>query len=276
MSETHYLHHPRCATSQAALAHARELGADLDVRDISKTYGGITALSNVSFQVPAAQVVALVGDNGAGKSTLVKTISGIVAPDSGEICVAGQRLASATPAAATALGIQTVYQDLALCDNLDTVQNLFLGRELVQPLLMGRRLRRAAMEQRTREVLAGLDVRIRDLSVPIGNLSGGQRQSVAVCRAILADPRLVMLDEPTAALGVAQRKQVLALIERLKAQGRGVIVISHDLGDVQHVADRVIVMRLGRKVGELTRGQFSRDDLVALITGSRETMEQAQ
>jgi D-xylose transport system ATP-binding protein len=216
------------------------------------------------------------GDNGAGKSTLVKTISGIVAPDSGEICVAGQRLASATPAAATALGIQTVYQDLALCDNLDTVQNLFLGRELVQPLLMGRRLRRAAMEQRTREVLAGLDVRIRDLSVPIGNLSGGQRQSVAVCRAILADPRLVMLDEPTAALGVAQRKQVLALIERLKAQGRGVIVISHDLGDVQHVADRVIVMRLGRKVGELTRGQFSRDDLVALITGSRETMEQAQ
>jgi D-xylose transport system ATP-binding protein len=248
----------------------------LEISNITKRYGGLTALSDVSFSVGKAEIVALVGDNGAGKSTLVKTIAGIVAPDAGEIRVEGEKLASATPVAATSLGIQTVYQDLALCDNLDTVQNLFLGHELVQPLLLGRRLRRAAMEQRTRDVLAGLDVRIRDLSAPISNLSGGQRQSVAVCRAILADPKLVMLDEPTAALGVAQRKQVLALIERLKAQGRGVIVISHDLGDVQHVADRVVVMRLGQKVGELPRGQFSRDDLIALITGSRETMEQIQ
>lgn len=248
----------------------------LEISDISKHYGGITALGGVSFAVQRAEIVALVGDNGAGKSTLVKTIAGIITPDTGEIRVEGEKLATATPVAATSLGIQTVYQDLALCDNLDTVQNLFLGHEMVQPFYMGKRLRRAEMEQRTREVLASLDVRIRDLSSPIGNLSGGQRQSVAVCRAILADPKLVMLDEPTAALGVAQRKQVLSLIERLKAQGRGVIVISHDLGDVQHVADRVVVMRLGRKVGELVRGAYSRDDLIALITGSREFMEQAQ
>lgn len=247
----------------------------LEISDISKRDGGITALDHVSFSLQPAEIIALVGDNGAGKSTLVKTIAGIVAPDTGEIRVQGQRLTSATPVAATSLGIQTVYQDLALCDNLDTVQNLFLGHELVQPFFLGKRLRRAEMEQRTREVLASLDVRIHDLASPIGNLSGGQRQSVAVCRAILADPKLVMLDEPTAALGVAQRKQVLSLIKRLKAQGRGVVVISHDLGDVQHVADRVVVMRLGRKVGELLRGSYSRDDLVALITGSRKTTEQA-
>lgn len=247
----------------------------LDVQHISKRYGGLTALNDVSFSVETAEIVALVGDNGAGKSTLVKSISGIIVPDDGRIRVAGTDLSPATPTVATALGIQTVYQDLALCDNLDTVQNLFLGREIVRPWYFGRRLQRAQMEQRTREVLAGLDVNIRDLTSPIGNLSGGQRQSVAVCRAILAEPKLVMLDEPTAALGVAQRKQVLALIERLKAQGRGVIVVSHDLADVLSVADRVVVMRLGRKVAELVRGSYSRDDLVAYITGSRTSTREA-
>jgi D-xylose transport system ATP-binding protein len=242
----------------------------LELAGISKRFGGIAALTDVSFAVNAREVVALVGDNGAGKSTLVKTISGIHAPDAGEIRVGGEAVHLNGPAAAAHAGIQTVYQDLALCDNLDTVQNLFLGREVTAPWWGGRRLARAAMERRAREVLASLDVRIRELGAPIATLSGGQRQSVAVCRSILADPRLVLLDEPTAALGVAQRRQVLALIERLRDQGRGVIVISHDLADVQHVADRVVVLRLGRKVAELRRDAYSRDDLVAFITGMRE------
>lgn len=241
----------------------------LELRNIEKHFGGITALGGVSFEITAGEVVALVGDNGAGKSTLVKIISGIHAPSAGDILVDGTPTVMNSPKDAAEAGLQTVYQDLALCDNLDTVQNLFLGREIVSGWLGGRRLSRAAMERRTREILSSLDVRIKDLHAPISALSGGQRQSVAVCRSILADPRLVMLDEPTAALGVAQRKQVLALIERLKEQGRGVIVISHDLEDVAKVADRIVVLRLGRKVAELKRNEYSRDDLVAYITGTR-------
>ncbi|MBB4234743.1 ATP-binding cassette domain-containing protein [Rhizobium esperanzae] len=239
----------------------------LDVRNISIRFGGVAALTNVSMTVWPGEVVALVGDNGAGKSTLVKTISGIQSPDEGEIRVSGQTLAMKGPHEANAAGIQTVYQDLALCDNLDTVQNLFLGRELYHPWYKGRRLNRAKMEARAKEVLASLDVKIRDTNVPSVSLSGGQRQSVAICRSILTDPRVVLLDEPTAALGVAQRKQVLNLIERLRSQGRAVIVISHDLGDVQQVADRVVVLRLGHKVAEVSRGAYTREELVSAITG---------
>jgi D-xylose transport system ATP-binding protein len=212
-----------------------------------------------------------VGDNGAGKSTLVKIMSGIVRPDHGEIKFSGETVVLRSSHDANGVGIQTVYQDLALCDNLDTVQNLFLGREIRGSWLMGRRLARAQMEARAREILASLEVKIRDASVSAGSLSGGQRQSVAICRSILSDPKVILLDEPTAALGVAQRRQVMGLIARLKSQGRGVIVISHDLGDVQQIADRVVVLRLGRKVAEMSRGAYSREDLVSVITGMIET-----
>jgi D-xylose transport system ATP-binding protein len=198
-------------------------------------------------------------------------MSGIQPASEGEIFCAGLGVALRSAHDAAHAGIQTVYQDLALCDNLDTVQNLFLGREMYSPWYGGRRLRRGAMEAKAKDVLSSLDVKIRDISNPISSLSGGQRQSVAICRSILSDPKVVLLDEPTAALGVAQRRQVLALIERLREQGRAVIVISHDLGDVQQVADRVVVLRLGRKVAEVVKGQYTREELIGAITGVTET-----
>ncbi|MFJ5956666.1 ATP-binding cassette domain-containing protein [Paenarthrobacter sp. NPDC092416] len=238
----------------------------LELSSISKHFGGVRALEDVSLRVYPGEVLALVGDNGAGKSTLIKTIAGINIPDSGTISCAGTEVKIDSPRHSMAHGIQTVYQDLALCDNLDTVQNLFLGREIYSPF--GRRLQRAAMESRARQVLADLGVStLRDLSAPVGNLSGGQRQSVAICRSVLWEPKVVLLDEPTAALGVAQRKQVLELIVRLRATNHAVIVVSHDLADVQEVADRVAVMRLGRKVAEFTRGGYDRAQLVSAITG---------
>ena len=240
----------------------------LELRGISKHYGGVTALADVSIDVHRGEVVALVGDNGAGKSTLIKIIAGIVAPTTGEFFHDGQPAKLSTPQDAAALGLQTVYQDLALCDNLDTVQNLFLGRELHNRIFAGRRLRRADMEHRARQVLADLGVTtLRDLMVPVGSLSGGQRQAVAICRSVLWEPSVVLLDEPTAALGVAQRQQVLSLIERPRDHNIGVILVSHDLGDVVQVADRVVVLRLGRKVAEYLRGSYRRDQLVAAITG---------
>ena len=239
----------------------------LQVRDVSMNFGGIAALSSVSFEVWPGEVVALVGDNGAGKSTLVKIISGVQPPSEGDVRCHGTDHSVRSTTDAQSSGIQTVYQDLALCDNLDTIQNLFLGRELYHPWYMGRSLDRAGMEARARKVLASLDVKIRDTNAPSSSLSGGQRQSIAICRAILNDPRVVLLDEPTAALGVAQRKQVLDLIRRLREQGRAVVVISHDLGDVQEVADRVVVLRLGKKVTEVKRGEYTREDLVGAITG---------
>ncbi|GAA5543602.1 ATP-binding cassette domain-containing protein [Brucella sp. NBRC 113783] len=240
----------------------------LELRGITKRFGGIVALENVSISVRPGEVLALVGDNGAGKSTLIKTIAGINIPDTGEIWVEGKVAKISGPQDSMGYGIQTVYQDLALCDNLDTVQNLFLGRELHGGLLSGRRLRRADMENHAKKVLSELGVRtLRDLSAPVGSLSGGQRQSVAICRSVLWEPKVVLLDEPTAALGVAQRKEVMSLILRLRATNHAVIVISHDLADVQEMADKVTVLRLGRKVTEFSKGSFSRDDLVSAITG---------
>jgi D-xylose transport system ATP-binding protein len=240
----------------------------LELEGISKFFGGVRALNNVNLTLRAAEIVALVGDNGAGKSTLVKLLSGTGRPDAGVMRFEGQPVVLHGPTDATALGIQTVYQDLALCDNLDMVQNLFLGREVTSSKIPGSRLRRPTMEHQAREVLAGLGANIRNLRTPVGRLSGGQRQAIAVCRSELSNPKLVLLDEPTAALGVAQREQVLNLIKRLKAQGRSVVVISHDLHDVRDVADRVVVLRLGEKVAEMERGKYTPEQLVGAITGA--------
>jgi D-xylose transport system ATP-binding protein len=259
---------PVTATNNVPSPLARGIPPALELRGIVKRFGGVTALDDVSLSVSPGEVLALVGDNGAGKSTLIKTIAGINIPDEGQVLVGGAEAKLHSPNDSMSHGIQTVYQDLALCDNLDTVQNLFLGRELRDPLWRGARLRRADMEKRARQVLSDLGVTtLRDLSKPVGELSGGQRQSVAICRSVLWEPKVVLLDEPTAALGVAQRKEVMALIMRLRATDHAVIVVSHDLADVQEMADRVAVMRLGRKVAEFSRDGFSRDDLVSAITG---------
>lgn len=242
----------------------------LELRQISKYFGGVRALHDVDLVLRQGEVVALVGDNGAGKTTLVKMISGVEHPDSGEIVVGGQTVKLDSPRAAAANGIHTVYQDLSLCDNLDAVRNLFLGHEIAGSRWRGRPLDRHAMEVEARRVLDSLSVKIRSLSTPVGGLSGGQRQGIAICRALISDPRLVLLDEPTAALGVSQRAEVLDLIGRLKDQDRGVLVISHDMKDVQHVADRVVVMRLGAKVADFKRGEYSSSDLVAAMTGAHE------
>ncbi|WP_437756098.1 ATP-binding cassette domain-containing protein [Sorangium sp. So ce1389] len=238
----------------------------LELRGIKKRFGAVQALSGVDLEVFPGEVVALVGDNGAGKSTLIKTIAGIFPPDSGEIRFAGQPVALRGPKDASRLGIATVYQDLALCDNLDVVANLFLGREEVDPL--SRAMNEEQMERRAIEVLRTLNVNIPVVRTPIAALSGGQRQSVAVARAVMGEAKLVMLDEPTAALGVAQTRQVLELITRLKQQGLGVLVISHNLADVFQVSDRIVVLRLGQLAGTFDTGAASREQVVGRITGA--------
>jgi len=237
---------------------------------ISKHFGGVRALHEVDLELSTGEVVALVGDNGAGKSTLVKIIAGVERPDGGEIHVDEQEVKLDTPRAATGAGIHTVYQDLSLCDNLDAVKNLFLGQERTTGWWRGRAVRRGVMEEQAKAVLDSMSVKLRSFTTPVGGLSGGQRQGIAICRALVSDPRIVMLDEPTAALGITQRAEVLDLILRLKGQGRSVLVISHDLKDVQHVADRVVVLRLGTKVAEFSRGQYTSSELVAAITGAHE------
>ena len=225
------------------------------------------ALTDVNLKIYGAEVVALVGDNGAGKSTLVKTIAGINMPDQGEIIFEGNPVKFTGPRDPAALGISTVYQDLALCDNLDVVANLYLGREEVGSPLPA--ISEEEMEKRAREVLKGLNVTtLQSPRLVVASLSGGQRQSVAVARSVMWSAKLVMLDEPTAALGVAQTEQVLALIRRLKEQGHAVIVISHNLGDVFEVADRIVVMRLGRNAGDFLVGDTSREAVVSAITGA--------
>lgn len=238
----------------------------LQLRGISKRFGAVQALSEVDFEVYPSEVVALVGDNGAGKSTLVKTIAGINLADSGEIWFGGKHVTIHGPRDASALGIATVYQDLALCDNLDVVANLYLGREEVGPPFV--LLSEEIMERRARDVLKSLDVKIPDPRRPVAALSGGQRQSVAVARSVMWKAKVVMLDEPTAALGVQQTKQVLELVLRLRNQGLGVILISHNLANVFEVADRIAVLRLGRRVGTFDRKSMSEQAVVAAITGA--------
>ncbi len=242
----------------------------LALKGVSKSFGAVQALEDVNFEVNSGEVVALVGDNGAGKSTLVKSIAGIHSVDSGEILFEGQPVKISGPTDAVALGIATVYQDLALCDNLDVVQNLFLGQEELAHGVAGftRQIDETAMEHRSHELLDTLAVTVTDMRAEVGTMSGGQRQQVAIARSLLGDPKVVMLDEPTAALGVRQTAQVLALIKRLREQGHGVIVISHNLADVFEVADRIFVLRLGRSAGDYDAQEVSREEVLGAITGA--------
>ena len=235
----------------------------LQLREITKTFGSVEALTAVDFEARAGEVMALVGDNGAGKSTLVKCIAGTHAPDSGSILFEGNEVHIHGPKDAARLGIEVVYQDLALCDNLDVVQNMYLGREVNRLQI----LNEAAMEENTASTLKSLAVTtIKSIRQPVATLSGGQRQSVAVAKAVQWNSKVAVLDEPTAALGVAQTEQVLALVRRLGEQGLAVVLISHNLHDVFETADRITVLRLGRNVGIFDRRSTTQQDVVEAIT----------
>jgi D-xylose transport system ATP-binding protein len=236
----------------------------LELRGITKSYGSVQALTDVDFEVRHGEVMALVGDNGAGKTTLIKCIAGIHGFDSGEIFFEGAPVTISGPKDSAKLGIEVVYQDLALCDNLDVVQNMYLGREERDWLW---RLKEPPMEQHTAETLKSLAVTtIRSTRQLVASLSGGQRQSVAVAKAVLWNSKLVILDEPTAALGVAQTRQVLDLVKRLAEQGLSVVLISHNLHDVFEVATRITVLRLGRDVGIYERDKTTQQEVVHAIT----------
>ncbi|MFI2213940.1 ATP-binding cassette domain-containing protein [Streptomyces sp. NPDC020141] len=239
----------------------------LSLRGISKSFGAVAALTDVALDVAAGQVVALVGDNGAGKSTLVKILSGVHPPDAGTIGFASRTVTVPTPAAAQQLGIATVFQDLALCENLNVVENLYLGREL-----RALRLDDVAMEVNARALLKELSARIPSVRAPVAALSGGQRQTVAIARSLLGRPKVIILDEPTAALGVAQTAEVLNLIERLRERGLGVIMVSHSMAEVKAVADTVVVLRLGRNNGVFDAAEATASDLVAAITGAEDNV----
>ncbi len=243
----------------------------LQLAGIAKSFGGVQALSDVSFEVSRGEVVALVGDNGAGKSTAVKIISGNLTPDSGEVFVNGDPVSFSGPQEASERGIATVYQDLALCDNLNSVANLFLGQELRRRFPP--RLKRTQMEKAAKEIFAQMNLRVPSFRSPVARMSGGERQAIAISRVLLQSPSVIVLDEPTAALGVAQRKQVIGLIERLREQQKAVLLISHDLADVKHVSDRVVVFRLGRVAGIFRRGEYTTEQLVAAITGAHSWAE---
>ncbi|HEX4718964.1 MAG TPA: ATP-binding cassette domain-containing protein [Thermoleophilaceae bacterium] len=238
---------------------------------MTKRFGAVEALTDVDFEVHAGEVVALVGDNGAGKSTLIKAIAGIQPGDEYEASWSGESINLNTPQDATRQGIATVYQDLALCDNLDVVANLYLGKEAIEDGVGAtvRTLDEIEMEQHSVDLLKSLAVRtLRSVRTEVASLSGGQRQTVAIARAMLGEAKIVMLDEPTAALGVAQTRQVLDLILRLKERGLGVVLISHNVLDVFEVADRIIVLRLGRRVATFETAKTSQDEVVAAITGA--------
>src|SRR4051794_16668777 len=236
----------------------------LSLRQITKRFGAVEALVGVDLDVHAHQVVALVGDNGAGKSTLAKVISGVLQPDSGLIEIDGVEQTIPSPSAAHGLGIATVFQDLALCSNLDVTSNIFLGRELTDGALLddGR------MEQMARGILRDLTLRIPSVRTPLSELSAGQRQAVAIARTLIGSPRLVVLDEPTAALSVAQTAEVLTYIERLRDLGHGVVLISHNMNDVRAVSDRIVVLRHGRNNGDFDAANATYESVLAAITGA--------
>jgi D-xylose transport system ATP-binding protein len=241
----------------------------LELRNITKSFGSVQALDGVDFEVRSGEVMALVGDNGAGKSTLIKCVAGTHQADSGEILFEGKEVHIHGPKDAAQLGIEVVYQDLALCDNLDVVQNMYLGREAHDRL---QRLKEPIMEQKTAETLKSLAVTtINSIRQPVATLSGGQRQSVAVAKAVQWNSKLVILDEPTAALGVAQTEQVLALVRRLGEQGLAVVIISHNLHDVFETANRITVLRLGRNVGLFERERTTQQEVVEAITAGKPT-----
>ncbi|GAP62693.1 D-xylose transport system ATP-binding protein [Ardenticatena maritima] len=239
----------------------------LELKGVSKRFGAVQALSKVDFEVRAGEVMALVGDNGAGKSTLIKGIAGIHTFDEGDIYFDGRKVEIHSPRDAAALGIEVVYQDLALADNLDVVANMFLGREKVK---WGWRLDEDAMEKECLATLDSLSVTtLRSVRLPVASLSGGQRQAVAIAKAIMRNSRLVILDEPTAALGVAQTRQVLDLVRRLADQGIGVILISHNLHDIFEVADRITVLRLGQRVAQYVTAETTQQEVVHAITAGK-------
>jgi ABC-type sugar transport system ATPase subunit len=239
----------------------------LSLRGISKSFGAVQALTDIELDVRAGEVVALLGDNGAGKSTLVKILSGVHPADSGTITFHGREVQISSPTESRSLGIATVYQDLALCDNLDVVANLFLGREQARFTLS-----EESMERRAWTLLKQLSAKIPSVRVPVASLSGGQRQTVAIARSLVGEPSVVILDEPTAALGVAQTAEVLNLIERLRERGHGVLLITHNMSDVKEVADRAVVLRLGRNNGNFDVGTTSHQDIVAAITGATDSV----
>lgn len=242
----------------------------LEARDLVKRYGSVEALRGASFTVHPGEVVALIGDNGAGKSTLVKCLSGVEQPDSGQILVDGEPVSLDSPTAARGHGIETAYQDLAVAPDLDPAANLFLGREIRRPGLLGKlgMLDKARMRAEATEQFAKFGVSLPDLSVPIGALSGGQRQSVAVARSVAWASRLVFLDEPTAALGVVQRERVLDVVRRVRDTGMAVVLISHNMPEVLSVADRVEVLRLGSRVARFNAAEAELEDLVGAMTGA--------
>ncbi len=243
----------------------------LVARGVTKRFGAVEALTGVDFEVHAGEVIALVGDNGAGKSTLIKALAGTQPGDEGKLTFGGEPVTIKSPLDAKRLGIATVYQDLALCDNLDVVANLYLGEEIYEtgPQRALKVIDEIGMEKRAVELLDSLSVTtLRSVRTEVGSLSGGQRQSVAIARSLLGDPKVVLLDEPTAALGVAQTRQVLDLVLRLRDRGLGVIIISHNIANVFEVADRIVVLRLGKRVATLVAADTTHDEVVGWITGS--------
>jgi simple sugar transport system ATP-binding protein len=246
--------------------------------DVVKRYGQVEALRGASFTLRRGEVVALIGDNGAGKSTLTKVLSGAVRPDSGRLEVDGEPVEFHSPLDAQRLGLETVYQDLALAYDLDAAANLYLGREIFKPtpLRWFGLLDKAAMRRGAKAAFDDLRITLRDVTVPVGSLSGGQRQCVAVARAVAFATKVVFMDEPTAALGVVQRGQVLDLIRRIRDQGVAVVLISHNMPEVLSVSDRVEVLRLGRRVARLATATATVEDLVSAMTGGLNTEDQAQ
>ena len=246
----------------------------LEARGLVKRYGNVQALSDASFTAFSGEVVALIGDNGAGKSTLVKVLSGVIKPDAGEILVNGEPVHLSSPTDARSYGIETVYQDLALAPDLDAAANLHLGRELyLIPAL--KVLNGAEMRRRAVTAFAALGIQLPDVSAPVGTLSGGQRQSVAVARAVAYASKVIFMDEPTAALGVVQRERVLDTIRRVRDRGVSVVLISHNMPEVLAVADRIEVLRLGRRVARYTASQTSIEELVGAMTGALSTEDDA-
>jgi D-xylose transport system ATP-binding protein len=240
----------------------------LALRGFSKSFGPVRALHEVDFEVDSGEIVALVGDNGAGKSTLIKAIDGVQPPDQGDAYFDGKKVRISTPQAAERLGIATVFQDLALCDNLDVVANLFLGKELVDGVPV-HVIDEVEMEQRSKQLLSDLSVTtLGSVRTEVGSLSGGQRQSVAIARTMVGEPKVVLFDEPTAALGVQQTAQVLGLVKRLADDGLGIVMISHNLEDVFQVANRIIVLRLGERVATFDREKTTPEQVVGAITGA--------
>jgi len=247
----------------------------LQITDITKRFGGLVAVDNMSLDVNVGEVVGLVGDNGAGKSTLIKMVSGVYQPDGGEIYFDGQKVTFISPREARDLGIETIYQDLALAENLDVGSNIFLGREIKRHYL-GRlihTLDRSKMREESADILSRLEIIIPSLAQQIRNLSGGQRQAVAIARTIYWNAKLVIMDEPTAALGVPEQRKVLTLVRTLCDQGVPVIIISHNMQDVFAVADRIVVLRRGKKVGERMAAETTPDEIVSLMVGAEAVHE---